>query len=84
MQPKDILQSEAGRCLRHLIERVERLEEEKAGVAQDIEEIYKEAKGAGFTPKIMRRIVAIRSKDDNAVKDEEELFEAYKDVLGMT
>jgi len=83
MQLEDILQSEVGQRLRNLIERVERLEEEKDTIARDIAEIYKEAKSTGFSDKVMRRLVALRSKDDNTVKDEEALLKIYKTALGM-
>lgn len=83
MQPEDLLQSEAGQRLRSFIERVERLEEEKDTIARDIAEVYKEAKSTGFSDKVMRRLVALRSKDDNTVKDEEALLAIYKNILGM-
>lgn len=69
--------------LRLLIERVERLEEEKKGVADDIRDVYSEAKAVGFDPKIMRQIVRLRkmSKDDRA--EMEAILETYKKALGM-
>ena len=69
--------------LRLLIERVERLEEEKKGVSEDIRDVYSEAKAVGFDPKIMRQIVRLRkmSKDDRA--EMEAILETYKKALGM-
>jgi uncharacterized protein (UPF0335 family) len=69
--------------LRLLIERVERLEEEKKGVADDIKDVYSEAKAFGFDAAIMRQIVRLRkmSKDDRA--EMEAILETYKKALGM-
>lgn len=69
--------------LRLLIERVERLEEEKKGVSEDIRDVYSEAKAFGFDPKIMRQIVRLRkmTKDDRA--EMEAILETYKKALGM-
>ena len=70
-------------CLRSFIERIERLEEEKRALSGDIKEVYAEAKGAGFEPKIMRRIVKIRKMDKDEVVEEESLLDLYKRALGM-
>ena len=69
--------------LRLLIERVERLEEEKKGVAEDIRDVYSEAKAFGFDAKIMREIIRLRkmTKDDRA--EMEAILETYKKALGM-
>ena len=66
-----------------LIERVERLENEKKGVADDIKDVYSEAKAFGFDAKIMREIIRLRkmSKDDRA--EMEAILETYKKALGM-
>lgn len=69
--------------LRQFIERIERLEEEKAGVAGDIKEVYVEAKGRGFDTKTMRRIVSIRKKDHSERVEEEAILELYLQALGM-
>jgi len=69
--------------LRSLIERIERLEEEKAGIASDIRDIFAEAKGAGFDIKIMRTILKLR-KMNAADRDEQEiLLETYRKALDM-
>ena len=73
----------AGDQLKSLIERIERLEEEKRALAADIKEVYAEARGSGFEPKIMRQIVRIRRRDQSDVDEEESLIELYKRALGM-
>lgn len=69
--------------LKSFIERIERLEEEKAGIAADIKDVYSEAKGEGFDTKIIRKIVSLRKKDRQERQEEEELIELYKAALGM-
>ena len=69
--------------LKSFIERLERLEEEKRALSVDIKEVYAEAKGTGFEPKIMRQIVKIRKMDKEEVDEEESLLELYKRALGM-
>lgn len=73
----------AGDQLRSYIERVERLEEERATIAADVKEVYAEAKSSGFDTKIMKQIVRLR-KQDKAERDEmQSLIELYKSALGM-
>jgi uncharacterized protein (UPF0335 family) len=69
--------------LKSFIERIERLEEEKRGLSGDIKEVYAEAKGSGFEPKIMRQIVKLRRMDKADVDEEESLLDLYKRALGM-
>ena len=69
--------------LKSFIERIERLEEEKRALSGDIKEVYAEAKGTGFEPKIMRQIVKIRKMDKDEVVEEESLLDLYKRALGM-
>ena len=66
-----------------VIERVERLEEEKAALAGDIREVYAEAKTTGFDTKIMRQIVKLRRLDRQDRREQEELLDLYKQALGM-
>ena len=73
----------AGERLRSLIERIERLEEEKRTLAADIKEVYAEAKGTGFDTKIMRQIIRIRRMDKDDVDEQETLLDIYKRALGM-
>jgi uncharacterized protein (UPF0335 family) len=73
----------AGERLKSFIERVERLEEEKRALAEDIKEVYAEAKGVGFDVKIMRQIVKIRKMDQDELDEQETLLDVYKRALGM-
>ena len=77
-------ESVAADQLKAFIERIERLEEEKAGIAGDIREIYAEAKGNGFDTKAMRKILAIRKKDFSERQEEEAILELYMQALGMS
>ncbi len=73
----------AGEQLRSLVERIERLEEERSGIAGDIRDIYAEAKSAGFDVKTMRQVVRLR-KLEKADRDEQEaLLDLYRHALGM-
>ncbi len=69
--------------LRSFIERIEHLEEEKAGIAEDIKEVYAEAKGTGFDVKVMRQIVRLRKMETESRRELEELLDLYKRALGM-
>lgn len=73
----------APEVLRSYIERIERLEEEKRALAADIREVYAEAKGNGFEPKIMKQIVALRRKDQADRQEEEELLDLYRRAVGV-
>ncbi len=73
----------AGDRLRSFIERIERLEEEKKGISDDIKDIFAEAKGTGFDVKIIRQIIRLRKKAKEERQEEEELLELYKAALGM-
>ncbi len=70
--------------LRSFIERIERLEQEKQDLAADIREVYSEAKGVGFDPKIMRAVVRLRKMDDNDRREHEMVLDTYMHALGMT
>ncbi len=69
--------------LRQFIERIERLEEEKAALASDVREVYAEAKAVGFDPKVMRQIVKLRKMDSADQQEMEALIDTYKHALGM-
>lgn len=73
----------SGEQLRLLIERVERLEEEKKGISDDIKDVYGEAKAVGYDTKIMKQIVKLRKKTRDARMEEEALLETYKSALGI-
>jgi uncharacterized protein (UPF0335 family) len=69
--------------LRLFIERIERLEEEKKGMADDIRDVYSEAKGQGYDTKTMRAIVRLRKMEKNARDEAEALLDTYKAALGL-
>ena len=67
--------------LRSFIQRIERLEEDKKGIAEDIKEVFSEAKGEGFDVKVLRKVIALRKKDPEEVAEEEELLELYMSAI---
>lgn len=69
--------------LRLLIERIERLEEEKQGIADDVKDVYLEAKAVGYDPKIMRQIVRLRKMKPDDRAEMEMLLDTYKKALGL-
>lgn len=83
MTPASSVGGVSGDRLRQYIERIERLEEEKAGIAEDIRDVYAEAKSAGFESKIMRQIVKLRKMDHQKRQEQEELLELYKSAIGL-
>jgi uncharacterized protein (UPF0335 family) len=73
----------AGPQLKSLIERIERLEDEKRALGEDIKEVYAEARGNGFEPKIMRQIIKIRKMDKDEHDEQETMLDLYKRALNM-
>lgn len=69
--------------LRLFIEKIERLEEDKAKLMEDIKEVFGEAKGNGFDPKVMKQILKLRKMKHEDVAEQEELLDLYKQALGM-
>ena len=69
--------------LKALVERIEKLEEEKKALAEDIREVYGEAKGAGFDVKALRTVVRLRMQDNEERKEHEALVDLYRDALGL-
>jgi uncharacterized protein (UPF0335 family) len=69
--------------LRSIIERIERLEEEKRALSEDIKEVYAEAKGNGFDTKVLRKVVALRRQDRDERVEQEAIMELYLNALGM-
>jgi uncharacterized protein (UPF0335 family) len=69
--------------LKAIIERIERLEEEKKGISDDIRDVYAEAKGNGFDVKALRQIVKMRKQDPNERQEAESILETYMAALGM-
>lgn len=81
--PAETLHGSAKDHLRAFIERIERLEEEKAALAEDIREVYSEAKSSGFDTKAIRAIVRMRKQDDHERMEQEALLATYMHALGM-
>ena len=73
----------ASERLQSFVERLERLEEEKSALSEDIKEVYSEAKSGGFDIKIMRQIVRLRKMNTADRREQEELLDLYKNALGM-
>ena len=69
--------------LRSFIERIERLEEERSELSADIKEVYAEAKGTGFDPKIMRQVIRLRKMEENDRQEQEMLLDTYLIAMGM-
>jgi len=69
--------------LRAFVERIERLEEEKKAIAEDIKEVYAEAKGNGFDTKVLRQVVRIRKQDKSERMEQEAILDLYMHALGM-
>ena len=70
--------------LRLLIERIERLEEEKKGISDDIKDVYNEAKSTGFDAKTIRTIVRLRKMEKHQLDEQDALLETYRNALGMS
>ncbi len=70
--------------LKALVERIERLEEEKKSIAGDIKEVYAEAKANGFDTKVLRKVISLRKKDAAERQEEEAILDLYLAALGMT
>jgi uncharacterized protein (UPF0335 family) len=69
--------------LRSLVERIERLEEERKALGSDIKDIYAEAKSAGFDVKVLRQLISIRKKEAAEVEEQEAMLDVYRRALGM-
>ena len=69
--------------LTQLIERIERLEEEKRAIMADIKDVYAEAKATGFEPKVMRQVVRLRAMDSDLLIEQDALLDTYRDALGL-
>ena len=80
--PQDV-ENVSGQRLKSYMDRIERLEEEKKGLADDIKDIYAEAKGVGFDTKTIRTLVRLSKMDTNKRHEEEELLELYKSAVGL-
>jgi uncharacterized protein (UPF0335 family) len=69
--------------LRSLVERIERLEEERKALGNDIKDIFAEAKSAGFDPKVLRQLIRIRKQEAAEVEEQETMLDIYRRALGM-
>lgn len=76
----DVIQADK---LRLLIERIERLEEEKKGIADDVKDVYGEAKGQGYCVKTMRKVVALRKMDKHVRDEADAMMDTYRVALGL-
>jgi uncharacterized protein (UPF0335 family) len=79
----DQTQSVAADQLKAIVERIERLEEEKAALSGDIKDVYAEAKANGFDIKVLRTIISLRKKDRDKRMEQEAILDLYKQALGM-
>ena len=69
--------------LKAIIERIERLEEEKKTISDDIRDVYAEAKGNGFDTKILRKVISLRKKEPTEREEEQSMLDLYMEALGM-
>ncbi|MBF0417013.1 MAG: DUF2312 domain-containing protein [Magnetococcales bacterium] len=83
MTKPDPLNANSDDDLRRYIERIERLEEEKSGIAADIRAVYLEANAQGFFPKIMRMIIRLRVMETHEIEEQENMVDLYKHKLNM-
>ena len=82
MSNEDVQGIAAGQ-LRSIVERIERLEEEKKAIADDIKDVYGEAKGNGYDTKVLRTIIRLRKQDANEREEQDAILDLYKQALGM-
>jgi uncharacterized protein (UPF0335 family) len=80
--PIEVLGATAQGQLKSILERIERLEEDKAGVMADLKEVFAEAKGNGFDVKIIRKVVRLRKQDRAKRQEEESLVDLYMSAIG--
>lgn len=73
----------AAEALQQYVDRIEKLEEEKKALAEDLKQVYSEAKSAGFDTKILRKIISLRRVEEHERKEQEELLELYMRAIGM-
>ena len=83
MSDENVKTSFAQGQLKSLIERIERLEEEKASIGADIKDVYSEAKGNGYDTKILRKVIALRRKEASEREEEQSMLDLYMAALGM-
>lgn len=81
--PSEQIGGIAGEALQQYVDRIERLEEERKALSEDIKQVYSEAKSTGFDVKILRKIISLRKVEEHDRKEQEELLDLYKRALGM-
>ena len=69
--------------LKSIVERIERLEDEKKAIADDIKDVYSEAKGNGFDTKVLRTVIRLRKQDASEREEQDAILDLYKTALGM-
>ena len=79
----DFIDSNTKETLKQYRERIERLEEEKMNISNDIKELFLEAKAKGFIPSIMKQVIKVRKMDADKLNEQEALFELYKNAVGL-
>ena len=79
----DSIDNETRKILKQYIERIERLEEEKNNINNDIKDLLVEAKAKGFVPNIIRQVIKARKMDTEKLNEQEALFELYKNAIGL-
>jgi len=79
----DVIGGIAAEALQQYVDRIERLEDEKKALSEDIKQVYSEAKSTGFDVKILRKIIGLRKVEEQERQEQEELIDLYKRALGM-
>lgn len=82
MSNEDV-QGVAAAQLRSIVERIERLEDEKAAIGGDIKDVYGEAKGNGYDTKVLRQVIRLRKQDASEREEQDAILDLYKQALGM-
>lgn len=78
----EVLSGDAQSRLKSFVERIERLEEDKAAISEDMKEVFAEAKGEGFDTKVLRKVIRWRKQDKNKRQEEEAVLELYLSAIG--
>ncbi len=79
----DLVDGSAKELLKQYVSRIERLEEEKTNLSNDIKDLYAEAKSKGFVPNVMKKVISARKLDADKLLEQEELFDLYKNAVGL-
>ena len=79
----DVITNDAKEILNQVVAKIERLEKEKSSIADDIKDVYQEAKSHGFDVGILRKLISLRKLDSSTLQEQEELLDLYKHAVGM-